>query len=757
MRFGEIVFRNFSCILIYAISTNYRTAPLFNRTLLRITLFSILLFFGYSLLNSAIPYSKVNTKFDDRAIAFRGNNYTDIETWKTVGGKGGNPFSMALERSNSGAIQSFQTIDGIARDQLIIEDVILDGSAAFPYCGIYDGGLNWGVFVSNRLYGGKDYDNDIYQISLNGTNISCERINEVSSEYWDDTPALSSDGNTMFFSSNRNNPLSGKTDMFLSVKQSGKWSSPAKVSIINTDKYNELSPFIGYDGYLYFSSDRGGDYDIWRVSIDNSCRPAGTVEKLSEEQFPYVNKAGSNEFSPCFSIGGNFFIFSSNRKPADTNDRTRDYDMYYIDYSNQNGLSKEIEIKLEVRQIERDYESPDALSKGLLIAKELECESDLEIMYNSDPSNVDRAATGSVGDYFIKTKRKLADLPELDFRYRELVINIDAKCCGTSTKHTLKYDTFCDSMLGHKVIFACKEEAIDTIPFVIDTIPFFVTGYWCPSTDKYRDWTLCSSLFQIMENCPPSRKEVSFEPLCDRNEVFSYGIKPPIVKPKTIRKRHPGAACIDTREMRKLLDGELMVNDVSYIDAVDNVIYSLIEQMKMTMENPYVNLTREENRKIRIEVYGWTDWRAIDKSCEYTGETIDLNNSFVKIDTQAIHWGKPVTKKYIKNGIIESGTRFVGQWRSGNQLLSDLRAYYIAVLLDELWTKKVPKYKSYRHNIEIVAIGRSISNTRGVSLAANRSVDVMIRLDQREKLSEFTVELNPDVEKWLWKPDCIHD
>ena len=79
--------------------------------------------------------------------------------------------------------------------------------------------------------------------------------------------SMANDGKTLllYFSEERNSFLN---DIYVShLQEDGDWSKPKKTGTINTDDYDEISPFLASDGVtIYFSSDRPdgkGGYDIW--------------------------------------------------------------------------------------------------------------------------------------------------------------------------------------------------------------------------------------------------------------------------------------------------------------------------------------------------------------------------------------------------------------------------------------------------------------------------------------------------------------
>lgn len=94
-----------------------------------------------------------------------------------------------------------------------------------------------------------------YAENINGrwTNIQSVPFNNA--EYSNSHPALSPDGNTLYFSSNRPGGI-GKADIYkVSIAANGTFGKPENVgSPINTEG-NEGFPYVDSNGTLYFSSD----------------------------------------------------------------------------------------------------------------------------------------------------------------------------------------------------------------------------------------------------------------------------------------------------------------------------------------------------------------------------------------------------------------------------------------------------------------------------------------------------------------------
>jgi len=118
-------------------------------------------------------------------------------------------------------------------------------------------------------YGG----NDLFVAFKTGENSFGKPIHlgpAVNSQSHEKAPFLSSDGRTMFFSSNRQNVMGGY-DLFMVYRLDDSWThwtAPKRfLAPINSSANEGFPCFNRTSGYLYFSSDRNGSSDIFRVNI----------------------------------------------------------------------------------------------------------------------------------------------------------------------------------------------------------------------------------------------------------------------------------------------------------------------------------------------------------------------------------------------------------------------------------------------------------------------------------------------------------
>ncbi|MDE6126829.1 MAG: OmpA family protein, partial [Muribaculaceae bacterium] len=120
---------------------------------------------------------------------------------------------------------------------------------------------------------------------------------ELNSELDEGTPSFTPDGSTMYLSKARREPNSNTgVEIYTSQRSDAQWSAPVKYEITSDTISSYGHPAVSPDGnWLYFSSDMpggSGGKDIWRVNLKER---AGSLENLGEfintpgdEVFPYV-------------------------------------------------------------------------------------------------------------------------------------------------------------------------------------------------------------------------------------------------------------------------------------------------------------------------------------------------------------------------------------------------------------------------------------------------------------------------------------
>mgnify|MGYP001822941542 FL=1 len=129
-------------------------------------------------------------------------------------------------------------------------------------------------------------------------------------------PAISPDGNTLYFVSDMPGGLGEKDIWKVTRGQGGSWSKPVNMGEQINTPGNELYPFVHSDGTLYFSSDSRvglGGLDIYKASKDEIGN--WKLENLK----PPINSP-EDDFGIVFEADAERGFFSSSRKGRGNDD-----------------------------------------------------------------------------------------------------------------------------------------------------------------------------------------------------------------------------------------------------------------------------------------------------------------------------------------------------------------------------------------------------------------------------------------------------
>ncbi|GAB1430019.1 OmpA family protein [Ignavibacteria bacterium] len=118
---------------------------------------------------------------------------------------------------------------------------------------------------------------------------------DVNSDYFDSQPSISSDGMTLYFSSDRPGGMGG-TDIWMTARNGDSWTNPVNVRSVNSSN-DEMSPSIAADGKtFYFASNRGGgaggfDLYVCKKSGDafGTARNMGTPINTVDDEYFYTS------------------------------------------------------------------------------------------------------------------------------------------------------------------------------------------------------------------------------------------------------------------------------------------------------------------------------------------------------------------------------------------------------------------------------------------------------------------------------------
>ncbi|MEM8938834.1 MAG: OmpA family protein [Bacteroidota bacterium] len=145
-----------------------------------------------------------------------------------------------------------------------------------------------------------------------------------SNNYSTGHPAITADGNTLYFASDMPGGIGG-VDLWKSEYQNGQWQAPENLGPrFNTSK-DEMFPFLHDDSLLYYSSNglEGlGGLDLFRLDLSNK------VGKPRNLGFPVNTNA--DDFGITLKRGKSHGYFSSNREGGTGNDDI--YDVTIYDY-----------------------------------------------------------------------------------------------------------------------------------------------------------------------------------------------------------------------------------------------------------------------------------------------------------------------------------------------------------------------------------------------------------------------------------------
>jgi hypothetical protein len=141
---------------------------------------------------------------------------------------------------------------------------------------------------------------------------TAERVS-FSSEDWSDLdPALSPDGNKMYFISTR--PAPGKDpkrkdmDIWVSTRSGSDWGAPEHIAAVNSAN-KEGSPSVDREGTMYFFSDRQSEVNNNAIYVS---RFSNGKYSPPERMDAAVN-AGPSDTSPSISPDGRTLLFYSTR------------------------------------------------------------------------------------------------------------------------------------------------------------------------------------------------------------------------------------------------------------------------------------------------------------------------------------------------------------------------------------------------------------------------------------------------------------
>lgn len=638
----------------------------------------------------------INVGAETYAIAFREVGKR-IDVWLTVASTRG-------DRAQRTLAQSTNDTRGFARPIQIPETSLNDPDAMYngvPHFNPCDS--NEVVFVSDRQSTATGRrSNDVYVgRSSNGT----WRVERASfnSNAWDDTPVFGPRGAYIYFSSDRLSPGSGRADIFRTHRTSTGWSEPVAVEGLAQSDRHETSPYVA-DGRIYFSCNANGDQDIWSAEIDAS------TGKLASNPEPLlidgINAKGSNEYHPVVSPGGGWFYFSSDREQG----TDRQFRIYRVALpKTQRSVMLRVTARTTIRdeQKRRFFGDLDSIST---------VRTSVRVRDVVDGSE-EELATDTDGSVELIVSKAPSPRSSLDASTRTFVVSAVPPSHGyVSSIDTIVVNTAsrCDARLEHVIYLDDTTTRKRKCEFTFRTfnVPFFVTAYWCPTTRAYRSYTPCASLFTDDLAC----KDLKQPEHCESNEAYSYAFTPASL----VRSPRGAENCVNYREFND--SGDV------WAELVDRNIEHMRDEVRSALTDPCLQQAVAEGLPVNVTYVGTTDDRAIHPKCMYTGRdfaSVHALAPHIEIDSAIVPY--IATNKHFNRGGY-------GGRAGGNQLLSDLRSLYFAILFDNVCRETIPQYRDLQSRglLRVSSRGQAIDQ-RDLPYALKRAAGVEIRVPGYEK------------------------
>lgn len=634
---------------------------------------------------------------DVYAMSFR-TLPTHVEAWIT---------QATTDRDDGRRTLATSVIDSTGFGEIIpITDPAINASTS-----MYDGVPTFdpcdpdrALIVSDRAVPGlARRSNDLYLVTRSSGTWTAERL-PFNSPYWDDTPAFGgSGGSVVYFSSDRRRPGSGKADLYVVRRMGSSWSEPQLLTSICSDDVHETSPFM-HGTTLYYSSAAAGDQDLYQVEVDlQTGLPTGAARRVD---IPGVNTVGSNEYHPVVTPGGEWFVFSSDRD-ADGKHHVR---LYYRRMPRTRSV--ELTLRVTARTLVRDAQKVRFFGR---LDSIYAVRTDV-IVRDIDRGTEQRISTDASGNVTIPVADASVTRPGLDRAWRRLVVRAVSPSSGlVSAVDTLEIGIMqCDRAMEHVIYLNDTASIGKKCEFAFRTfnVPFFVTAYWCPTTRKYRAYTPCASLFVDDVAC----EELMQPEHCETNEAYRYDFTPA----KLVRTRRGGENCVNY--------GEFSDSGAVWADLVDRNIEHMRDEVRSALSDPCVVSAVNDGLPVEITYIGTTDDRSIHPKCQYTGkEYAEIRKAapHIQVDTAIIPF-------------MATGRRFnrggYGGRAGGNQLLSDLRSLYFAILFDNLCTETIPLYSTLKRSGKLIVRSRGQAiDQRDLPFALKRAAGVEIRIPNYEQ------------------------
>ena len=280
-----------------------------------------------------------------------------------------------------------------------------------------------GARVSSNAYPG---DADIIASDLSTDVVKpLDRIGVSSLLHWDSHPALSPNGELLFFTSDRLGSIKG-TDLYVAVKDGNAWSEPMNCGDMINSRCDELSPFVTKQGNMLLFSSSGhanlGGYDIFSTMFDPQAVKKAVIAKDSS--------ALAGAFEQPSNIGAPINTVHDELFPSSPSARI-DTLLYYS--SNQSGSDEDFGFDLFVYHPAYQY---DTIKQTPIVQWQMKSPT-LKKADKLDPKTI-ITIEGKVIDEESKKPVKNAEVTTTLYPENEI---IDQQMTDTAGRYTVKVTT----------------------------------------------------------------------------------------------------------------------------------------------------------------------------------------------------------------------------------------------------------------------------------------------------------------------------
>jgi len=143
----------------------------------------------------------------------------------------------------------------------------------------------------------------------------------VNGRTWESTPAITADGSTLYFSSDRPGGYGGRDIWLCHRRRDGSWDEPVNAGEAVNSKFDEITPWLTPDGRVLLFASNGhpglGGFDIFTVSIQGG-RP-------TRDHYGAPINSRADDIAMSTSSDGSHAFIASNRSGGEGG-----YDLYSI-------------------------------------------------------------------------------------------------------------------------------------------------------------------------------------------------------------------------------------------------------------------------------------------------------------------------------------------------------------------------------------------------------------------------------------------